>query len=144
MPEIAEPPVMSKPKRGWFRRALKWVGLALIIVLIFHRPLFHLTLRLVLRAVAARMHVAADFHTSGTIFTNFTVENVRVRAEGSTPTPIRAIDIKEVRLDYSIPMLVRHGVGEFLRSYEIHHANLELVALPSKDQRERREKVAIA
>ncbi len=143
MPEAAELPVTTKPKRGWFRRGLKWVGLALLIVVIFHRPLFHLTVRFALRAVAARMHVDVDLHTSGSIFTNLTVEDVRVRASGDK-TPIRVIDIKEVRLDYSLPMLVRHGVGEFLRSYEIHRANLKLVALPSKNKQERKEKVAIA
>lgn len=116
----------------------------LLVVAIFHRPLFHFTVRFALRLVAARMHVDADLETSGTIFTNLTIENVHVRADGDSPTPIRVIDIKEVRLDYSLPMLVRHGVGEFLRSYEIHRANLELVALPSKTRKEKKEKVAIA
>ncbi len=144
MPEAVESPSPLKPKRGWFRRALRWMVIALLVAVIFHRPLFHFTVRLALRAVAARMHLALDLRTSGTIFTNLTVEDVRARAEGDGPTPIRVIDIKEVRLDYSLPMLVRHGVGEFLRSYEIHQANLELVAMPSRTKRERKEKVAIA
>ena len=144
MPEVAESPAKPKPKRGWFRRALKRVGIVLLVVVIFHRPLFHFTVRFALRVVAARMHVDVDLHTSGTIFTNLTVEDVRVRAQGSAPTPIHSIDIKEVRLDYSLPMLVRYGVGEFLRSYEIHHAKLALVAMPSKDKAERHEKVQIA
>ncbi|MGB8167318.1 MAG: translocation/assembly module TamB domain-containing protein [Chthoniobacteraceae bacterium] len=143
MPEPAEPPTNLKPKRAWFRRGLKWVGVTLLVLVIFHRPLFHFTVRIALRAVAARMHVAADLHTSGSIFTNLTVEDVQVRAEGDK-TPIRLIEIKQVRLEYSLPKLVRNGVGEFLRSYEIHHAHLELVALPSKDKQERHEKVAIA
>lgn len=137
-------PVTQKPKRGWFRRALKWMGIVLLVVALFHRPLFHFTVRLALRAVAARMHLDVDLHTSGTIFTNLTIEDIRARPKGSGPTPIHAIDIKEVRLDYSLPMLAKKGVGEFLRSYEIHHANLELVALPSKDKQERHEKVQIA
>ena len=143
-PEAVVPPNLTPPKRGWFRRALRWVGIGLLLVVIFHRPLFHLTVRLALRAAAARMHLALDLRTSGTIFTNLTVEDVRARAEGVGPTPIRLIEIKEVRLDYSLPMLVRHGVGEFLRSYEIHQANLELVALPSKTKSEKQEKVQIA
>ena len=144
MPEAAAPQIPSPPKRGWFRRALRWLGIALLVAVIFHRPLFHFTVRLALRAVAARMHLALDLKTSGTIFTSLTVEDVHARAEGDGPTPIRLIEIKEVRLDYSLPMLMRHGVGEFLRSYEIHGANLELVALPSKTKREKQEKVQIA
>ena len=84
MPEVAETtPVKTRPKRGRIRRALKWMGIALLIVAFFHRPLFHFTVRLALRAVAARMHLDVDLHTSGTIFTNLTVEDVRARAEGA-------------------------------------------------------------
>src|SRR6187402_1418716 len=118
MPETSEPPVKKAPKRGWFRRSLRWFGLLLLIIVIFHRPLFHFTVRTVLRLVAARMHVNLDLHTSGTIFTNLTISGVKVSAEPGGTTPIKTIDIGEVRLDYSIPLLIKHGVGEFLRSYE--------------------------
>ncbi|HYR58317.1 MAG TPA: hypothetical protein VEO95_06805, partial [Chthoniobacteraceae bacterium] len=96
MPETAELPVKPKPTRGRVRRALRWAGLVVLLLAAFHRPLFHFTARLVLRAVAARMHLALDLHTSGTIFTTLNVEGVRARANGTGPTPIRAIDIGEV------------------------------------------------
>ena len=36
---------------------------------------------------------------------------------GNGPSPaMNKIAIERVRLDYSIPMLIRHGIGEFLRS----------------------------
>ena len=59
------------------------------------------------------------------------------------PTPVEKIDIERLRFDYSLPMLVRYGIGEFLRSYEVHHADLAFVALPSKTTTERREKLSI-
>ncbi|MEA3210064.1 MAG: translocation and assembly module TamB [Chthoniobacter sp.] len=144
MPEPNPPLAKPKPKRGWFRRLLKWAGMLLLIAVIFHRPLFHFTVRTALHLVAARMHVDLDLHTSGTIFTNLTVEGVRARPTGSGTTPIGAIDIQRVRLDYSLPNLIKFGVGEFVRSYEIHHATLEFVALPSKTKKESREKMQIA
>src|SRR6266853_3382963 len=144
MPETAELPVKPKPIRGRVRRALRWAGLVVLLLAAFHRPLFHFTARLVLRAVAARMHLALDLHTSGTILTTLNDEGVHARANGTGPTPIRAIDIGEVRLEYRLPMLAKHGIGEFLRSYEIHHANLEFVALPSATKEEHHEKIEIA
>ncbi len=60
-----------------------------------------------------------DVQLSGNIFTNLTVEKLRATPTGRGPTPVRHIDIDRVHLDYSLPMLVRHGVGEFLQSYEV-------------------------
>ena len=144
MPEAVEPPVTVPRKRGWFRRSLRWLGVLLVVAIIFHRPLFHLTVRTVLRLVAARMHIDLDLRTSGTIFTTLNIEEVRARANEGAKTPIRSIDIGSVQLRYSLPLLMKKGVGEFLASYEIHHAKLELVAQPSATEKERKEKVKIA
>ena len=57
---------------------------------------------------------------------------------------MRQIDIERVRLDYSIPMLIRHGIGEFLRSYEVLNANLDFVAQPSQSEHEKQQKVSLA
>ena len=129
MPPMPEPtiapaktPPKPKPKRGWFRRALRWALVVLLIAAIFHRPLFHGGARLALIAVAARMHLKADLQLSGNVFTHLTVEGVRAEPVGSFPNPIRKLTIDRVRLDYSIPRLVKHGIGEFLGSYEIINA----------------------
>ena len=135
-----KPHTIPKPgRRGGLRRLIRWAFLFLLIAVIFHRPL----VRFVAIQIAARQHLTLDFHISGTIFTNLNVEGIHVTPNGSAPTPVEKIDIQRLRFDYSIPMLVRHGVGEFLRSYEIHHADLAFVALPSKSTREHREKVSI-
>src|SRR4051812_39439642 len=90
MPEVDEPPVKTAPKRSRFRRFLRWFGLFLLVVVIFHRPLFHFTVRTVLRLVAARMHVELDLHTSGTIFTNLAISGVKVRGQEGSNTPIHS------------------------------------------------------
>src|SRR5207249_1401294 len=106
----------------------------------FHRPL----LRFMAIRIAARQHLTLDLHLSGTVLTNLNVERIHVTPNGTGPTPVGKIDIERLRFDYSIPMLIRHGVGEFLRSYEMHHADLVFVALPSRTSEERREKIGIA
>jgi len=144
MPEPAAPIPPSPRKRGWFRRSLRWIGVVLLIAVIFHRPLFHFTVRTALRLVALRMKVDLDLRTSGTIFTTLNIEDVYARAQAGSEMPIRAIDIGSVQVRYSIPNLIKGGIGEFISSYEIHHATLDLVAQPSESAKERKEKVRIA
>ncbi len=145
MPEPTPPSVKPKPrKRGWFRRVLRWFFVLLVLVAIFHRPLFHHGVRLALHLVAARMHMKVDLQSSGTIFTNLTVERIHAEAVGDFPNPVRRIDIDRVRLDYSLPRFFKRGLGELLSSYEIINADLQVVALPSKDTAEKREKQSIA
>ena len=147
-PTTAPVPAKPKPKRGWFRRALRWVLVLALVAAIFHRPLFHAGARLALITVAARMHLKADIHISGNVFTNLTVEGVRAEPVGTFPNPIRKLTIDRVRLDYSIRRLLKHGIGEFLGSYEIINADLQIDALPGKKEEKkpevRRERRSIA
>ncbi len=144
MPEPEKPPKAKPPQRGWFRRTLRWFGIFLVLVAVFHRPLFHTGMRLFLIKIAAKQNLKLDVHFSGTVFTNLIVEGVHATPTGAGPSPVNKIDIERVRLDYSIPHLVKHGIGEFLRSYEIHNADLDFVALPSKNKPEHEQKMQLA
>ena len=144
MTESEKPPTTPPPKRGGFRRVLRWGGILLLIVLVFHRPLFHAGMRLFLIQIAARQNLKLDVHFSGSVFTNLVLEGVHAVPRGAGPSPVRKIDIERVRLVYSIPMLVRHGLGEFLRSYEIINADLDFVAQPSKSAPEHHQKMQLA
>jgi hypothetical protein len=144
MPEKEKPNAPPKPKRRRLRRVLKWMGWLLLFAAVFHRPLFDAGVRLALIEVAARNHLKLDVHLSGTIFTNLTVQGIHAAPSGTGPSPVQKIDIERVHLEYSIPMLIRHGIGEFLRSYEVLNADLEFVAQPSKTEEEKHEKVSLA
>ena len=144
MPEPEKSRPQPKPKRGWFRRVLRaalWVAL---FAAIFHRPLFHLCAPPVARLILARQHLRVDFRTAGSIFTNLTVEGLRITPLGDAPNPVRKITIERLQFHHSLPMLMRYGPGEFLRSYEMKNAHMDFVAVPSKDRGERRRKRAIA
>ncbi len=133
-PTTAPAPLKPKPPRGWFRRALRGLLVLALLAAAFHRPLFHAGARLALITVAARMHLKADLHLSGSVFTNLTVAGIRADPVGAFPNPIHRLAIDRVRLDYSIPRLVQHGIGEFLSSYEITNADLQIDALPDKKE----------
>ena len=132
MPEPEKPSKVQPRKRGWFRRCLRWVGLVLLVVAIFHRPLFHAGVRFALIKVAAKYHLKLDVQLSGSIFTNLEIDNLRAAPTGTGPTPVRKIAIDRLRLDYSIPRLIKHGIGEFLHSYEMINAELDFAPVPSK------------
>src|SRR5678815_1826926 len=114
MPEPAEPASLPKRAKGnrprsCLRRVFHFALWALLIVVIFHRPLFHHAARLVLVQLAARHNLSLDVHFSGTIFTNLTIERIRAEPNGNGVTPVEKIQIERVRLDYSVPNLLRHG-----------------------------------
>ncbi len=139
-----QPTAGTKPRRRWWRRIFRASLILFILLAVFHRPLLETGLRLALIKIAAKHHVTLDVHFSGTFFTNLTVRDIQAVPDGGGETPIEKIAIEAVRLDYSIPMLIRHGVGEFLRSYEIENADLAFVALPSKTPEEHQQKKSVA
>lgn len=148
MTEPAEKPQPSPdapkaPKRR-LRTFLRWLLLVLAVLALFHRPLFHAGVRFVLIQVAARQNLDLRVNFSGNIFTNLTVRDVLAAPNGKGPSPVKRIAIERVQLDYSLVSLARHGIGEFLQSYEIQNADLQFVALPSKDEEEKKQKRTLA
>lgn len=137
-------PAKPRSKRGWFRRLLRGAGWLLLALIVLHRPIIHYGGPLAGRIFASRHHLDARFKLSGTIFTNLRVSGIRVVPNGRGPTPVEKIEIAELRFDYSLVKLIRDGIGEFMHSYEVHHADLAFVALPSKTKAERQQKFTIA
>ncbi|HEV7401878.1 MAG TPA: translocation/assembly module TamB domain-containing protein [Chthoniobacteraceae bacterium] len=121
---------------------MKWFGIVLLILAIFHRPLFFMVARVALIKIAAKHNVKLDVHFEGTIFTNLSVLHVQATPTGETP--IENISIEAVRLQYSLPKLIKHGVGEFLESYELRNADLVFRPGPSKTKEATKEKKSIA
>lgn len=137
-------PTAPPRRRRWLRALLKYVGLVLLLVAIFHRPLFYTVARLALIQIAAKQNVKLEVHFEGTIFTNLTVRNVQAFPTGKGPSPVEKITIESVRLQYSLPTLARRGVGEFLKFYEIKNADLVFKADPSKTKEEKDQKKSLA
>ena len=144
MSDTAPSPRKTPAPRGWFRRwtrRLGWLALALVVL---HRPLFHYGVPLIAKFFAARQNLSLELELSGSIFTNLRIGNVRIAPNGRGPSPVEHIRIGEMRFDYSLPKLLREGTGEFVSSYEMHHADLAFVALPSRTMHEQHQKQSLA
>ena len=149
MPEPAEsrkPQTSSapRPSGGCLKRLFRASLWVLLVVAIFHRPLFHNLARFALKQVAARHDLNLEIRFSGNIFTTLVVEKIRAVPSGEEETPVDRIEIAHLRLNYSIPQLIRHGLGEFLRSYEIRDAELSFVARERKREKEKRRARSLA
>lgn len=119
------------------RRLALWMLGALLLALLFHRPL----IRFAAIRIAASQHVRLNFELSGALWNHLTLRNLRAEPDGTGPTPIELIRAESLELHFSLPRLLREGPSQFLLSYEVHHAELALGPMPprtGKAQRPRR------
>ena len=137
-----------KIKRRWWIRLLRgfgWTVLALLVfVFILLPPLVLFGGPPIARFFAAKQHLDVNFSLSGSLFTTLTVKNLSVIPKGDGPTPVQRIKIERLRFEYSLIRLIRFGVGETLSNYEVHHADLAFVALPSQTKEESKTKKTTA
>lgn len=123
------------------RKVLWRVLLVLLaVVLLFHRPLFHRGMPLLIKALAARAHMEVDVRFSGNLFSQLTIGPVQVRPAPGHTSPVERIEVQEIQLRYSLPRMLRRGPGEFLSSYEIRQARVELRPIPRSPKEKKRRK----
>jgi len=99
--------------------------LALLILLaVFHRPIFfHGTRYFILRA-AKQQNLSLDYQMEGSIFTTLSVVNLK--ATPTEPGPIQRLEIGTLNLRYSLVDLVRVGLPAFLQELDMRNVFIEL------------------
>ena len=96
------------------------------LLVVFHRPLLIALIHAVAIKVAARENIQLSLRIEGTIFTNISLRDIKAAPSGKGATPVQNISIEEVTVHYSIPSLLRKGVSEFLESYSLRNATIEV------------------
>lgn len=124
--------VKESPKKGVKRRRLRWsiVG-ALLLLIIFHRPILLCMMEKVAIGIARHEDVALSLTLEGNLFTHLTVRNIH--ADGRGKSPVRKINVERAHFEYSIVRLLRGGISDFLSSYQLKNASLELEIIPPQD-----------
>jgi autotransporter translocation and assembly factor TamB len=128
----------NKPKRRG--RWLRWIGLALLVLLvllgIFHRPIFFEGTRYFIVRAAKQQHLDLSYDASGSIFTTLTISNLR-----GIPTeqgPIQRLEIGTLNLRYSLIGLIREGLPGLLKLVDVRNAYIEVTpAQPLPPEKER-------
>jgi autotransporter translocation and assembly factor TamB len=110
-------------RRPW-RRAATALAACVALLAIFHRPILLALGRQIALHYAAKENLKAAFRLEGNVFTNLTVRNLHAFPSG--PSPVESIDADLVRVDYSIPDLIFHGLSDFLKNIEVNSTSIVL------------------
>ena len=108
----------------------------LVLLGIFHRPLFFEGTRYFIVRAAKQQHLDLSYDASGSIFTTLTISNLR-----GIPTeqgPIQRLEIGTLNLRYSLIGLIREGLPGLLKLVDIRNAYIEITpAEPLPPEKER-------
>ena len=113
--------------RIW-RRVMVGFGVAVVLLIIFHRPILLAIGRQVALRYASRENLKIDFRLEGNPFTRLTARNFHAFATG--PSAIESIDIDQLHVDYNLFGFARHGVSRLFDNVEARSARI--VLNPSK------------
>jgi hypothetical protein len=127
---------IAKPSRRWLKRI--GVGLLVLVVLlaIFHRPLFFEGTRYFIVRAAKQQHLDLSYDVSGSIFTTLTISNLR--AIPTEQGPIQRLEIGTLNLRYSLIGLIRHGLPGLLKMVDLRNVHIEITPgepLPPEKER---------
>ncbi len=118
----AENPPPSSPNRRrwpWWKRALAALGVLLLLLALFHRPIIFGVAKYAARRVGASEGLIIEFTPGGTIFTGLTLRDVRVSP--TRPGPIEKANIGFAQVRYSLFGLIAGGFsGDFLKEVTLH------------------------
>src|SRR5205807_3704897 len=109
-------------------------GVAVVLLIIFHRPLLLAIGRQIALRYASRENLKIDFRLEGNPFTRLTARNFHAFATG--PSAIESIDIDQLHVDYNLFGFARHGVSRLFDNVEARSARI--VLNPSKAPRRTR------
>ncbi len=119
-----QPPKAPVRKRRW----LRIVGISflvfIVVLALFHRPLFFEGTRYFVLRAAKQQNLDLDYQMSGSIFTTLTIENLK--AKPTEQGPIQRLEVGSLNLQYSLVDLIRKGLPAFLKMLEVRDVYVEL------------------
>jgi len=121
-----ENPPAPIPKRKWLRR-VGWTLLALLLLLVlFHRPILVAAVHAIAIKIAAKQNVDLTLTVEGSVISDLSLKNVLALPKEKGASPVERITIEEVTVRYNIYGLLRRGAPEFLKSYRLRNADIEV------------------
>jgi translocation-and-assembly-module (TAM) inner membrane subunit TamB-like protein len=114
----------AQTHKRWWHHMVVAIAVCALLLAIFNRPILLALGRQIALHYAAKENLKAAFRLEGNVFTNLTVRNLHAFPSG--PSPVESIDADLVRVDYSIPDLIFHGLSDFLKNIEINSASIVL------------------
>ncbi len=100
------------------------VLVAILLLVVFHRPLVFEGTRYFVVRTAQQQHLAIDYEIDGTIFSSLSVKNLRARP--TEPGPVQRLEIGSLVLEYSLWDALRDGLPALLRVVAVRDVFVEL------------------
>lgn len=114
----------TSARRTWLKRVGIALGILVLLLVVFHRPLLASVGRSVAIRLAAKQNLKLDFRLGGSFFGSVVLRNVHAVATG--PSALQSADVDLVRVEYSLWGLLRHGMADFLEKAEVRNATIVL------------------
>ena len=131
-PAASADPKNSPPRRRrwpWWKRLLAGVGIFVLLLVVFYRPIVFTVVKYAAHKVGASQHLQIDFDISGSIFGGLRIEHLSVAP--TAPGPIEKANVGLLELHYSLLTLARHGINSaFIESVTLH--DVDAIYDPSK------------
>lgn len=108
----------------WVRAILKWSGLLVLVLLIFHRPLLRWGVRWGAERAANSQDLALQWTLGGSITGGVQADAVSV--SGGAGHWLPRATVGNLSASYDLVTLLRRGPGDFLEQVTIHDAEVEL------------------
>lgn len=126
MPTEPSPPASAKPRprRRWWLRILMALGILLLLLGIFYRPLGHWALLRFGGKALREAGISGTWKTSGTIFTGLSIDELKL--SGNDLSPVRSVTMDHAMVDYDLWALRGEGPGSVLRVLEVRNLNAEI------------------
>ena len=141
-PHIIDPP---PKRRRWLRRILRTLGIGILLVVIFHRPIVHHGGRWVAIQVAKSQNIDLDFRIGGNLWSGIELTGIRAQPLGTGPSPIERLSLDRLSVGYRLWPLVRGDLSG-LKTLEVGRldAVIEPAAAPSQPRKEKGQPLAEA
>ncbi len=120
-------------RRTWRKRVGIALGILLLGLVVFHRPILHSLGRRLAIHFAAKENLRLDCRLEGSVFGNLIIRNLRITPTG--PSAVESIEADFVRADYSLLDWWRLGPAELLKNVEGRNVNVVLNPLKAAPEK---------
>ena len=111
-------------RRVWLKRVGIALGVLVLLLVVFHRPILQTVVRRVAIHFAAKQNLKLDMRVEGSIVGGIVLRNVHAVATGASA--LQSADVDLARVDYSLLGLLRGGMAELLEDVEVRNASIVL------------------
>ena len=128
-------------RRTWLKQPRIVLGIIVLLLAVFHRPILQTVGRRVAIHFAAKQNLRVDFRLEGSVLGGVTLRNVHAVANG--PSALQSADVDLVRVDYNLWNWMTKGVADLLQNIEVRSATIVLdpakappeIKLPKHDEK---------